>query len=96
MNEHRPEFTATCCDGNEDERTDGGPCQHNHLGREFRYRDLDQCVRDSPGDPENQKQDEATASHFTILRGRDDSVQPAHCQRSTVLGQLSVVRGTIT
>ncbi|HEX4401256.1 MAG TPA: hypothetical protein VHZ98_08020, partial [Galbitalea sp.] len=43
----------------------------------FGDRDLDQDIRDAPGDPEDEKQNQSTASHSPILSAAADLRVPS-------------------
>jgi hypothetical protein len=90
-----PQLATTRGERDEDERTDHRTRQHDHLGGELGVGDLDERIGDTPRDPENEEQDEATASHRLIIQSRGTSVQRPHCHPSSVLGHPAVGRDTI-
>ena len=72
---HRRDLAAEERQRQQQDRGQGRPPEDHHRGIELAHRDLDEQVRDAPGDPERGEQDQPTSSHQFILVAATDTVR---------------------
>lgn len=65
--QHDEHLLAVEREGQQEERREARTAEHDHRGVEFLDRDLDEEVRDAPRDTQREEQDDAAASHPSIV-----------------------------